>query len=330
MAAYASAFKEARPGVALIGAGAMAHALALRLADRGYPVLAVVSRTRAKAEALAQAVGAPVASDRLADLPPGARLVLVCVGDGAIPDVAEALTGVRHPWRETVVAHCSGALPAAVLEPLVQEGAAALSFHPLQAVTDDSDAAALDGIYVGLEGGARAVAAGIELAVGLGLRYLVLSAEAKPRYHLAASMTSNFLVTLMAMVQEVLLSLDIDRADGFAMLEPLLRGTLDNLAHATPEDALTGPVVRGDLDTLRRHGMALRQHLPQLVPAYAALTVEAVRLAVRSGRLDPAQAEEVLGLMQKLVTTPLPPRNRTERGTQPEAESPRPASSVGA
>jgi predicted short-subunit dehydrogenase-like oxidoreductase (DUF2520 family) len=129
-------------------------------------------------------------------------------------------------------------------------------------------------------------------------------------------------------VQEVLVSLDIDRADGFALIEPLLRGTLDNLAHLPPEEALTGPVVRGDLETLRSHGLALRQHLPQLVPAYAALTVETVRLAVRSGRLDPNRAEDVLGLMQKLVTTPLPPRNRQRPGAA-EPSGPRPAQPLG-
>src|SRR5690606_38072903 len=297
MSAYASVFKEARPGVAIVGAGAMGRALALRLQDRGYPVLGVVSRTRAKAEALAQVVGAPTASDRLFDLPPPARLVFVSVPDGAIADVAESLTGARHPWRETVVAHCSGSLPAAALEPLAAEGATVLSFHPLQAVSQEADARTLENVYVGLEGDAKAVAAGIELAVGLGLRYLVLTPEAKPRYHLAATLASNFLVTLLGMVQEVLVSLDIDRADGFALIEPLLRGTLDNLAHMPPEEALPGPVVRGGLETLRAHGLALRQRLPQLVPAYAALTVETVRLAVRSGRLDPKRAEDVLALM---------------------------------
>ncbi|HYE96254.1 MAG TPA: DUF2520 domain-containing protein [Rubricoccaceae bacterium] len=308
MAVYASAFKEARPGAVVVGAGAMGRALALRLAERGYPVLAVISRTRAKAEALGRAVGASVASDRLDDLPPNARLVLLCVGDDALPYVAESLTGVRHAWRETIVAHTSGALPSSVLEPLADEGAGTLSFHPLQSVTEASTAQTLADVYVGLEGPPKAVAAGIELAVGLGMRYLVLSADAKARYHLAATMGSNFLVTLMGMVQEVLGSLDLDRRDGFAMMAPLLRGSLDNLLRTTPEEALTGPVVRGDLDTLRRHGLALRQHLPQLVPAYAALTVETVRLAVRSGRLSPAQAEEILSLMQRLVTTPLPPR----------------------
>jgi predicted short-subunit dehydrogenase-like oxidoreductase (DUF2520 family) len=164
-----------------------------------------------------------------------------------------------------------------------------------------------------LEGSQRATGAGIELAVGLGLRYLVLTAEAKARYHIAAVAASNFLVTLMAMVQEILNSIDVPRDDSYALVEPLVRGTLENLAHSTPEEALTGPVVRGDIDTLRRHGLALRQHLPQLVPSYAALTLEAVRVAVRSGRLDPRRAEEVLALTQRLVTTPLPPRGRPDR-----------------
>lgn len=305
MPVYASAFKEARPPVAVIGAGAMGRTLALRLVERGYPLRAVLSQTRAHADELGRAAGAGVASDDFSKLPDDVRLVVIAVTDAALVDVAELLTGVAHPWRETVVAHTSGALSAAALEPLAKEGAATVSFHPLQTLTATSGSDVLDYAYVGLEGDDQAVAAGIELAVGLGMRYIVLSSDAKARYHLAATMASNFFVTLMGMVQEVLVSLDIDREDGFAMMEPLLRGTLDSLASASPEEALTGPVARGDLETLRMHGQALREHLPQLVPAYAALTVEAVRLAVRSGKLDPQLAEEVLGLMQRLVTTPI-------------------------
>ncbi|MEM8559610.1 MAG: DUF2520 domain-containing protein [Bacteroidota bacterium] len=304
MAVYASVFREARPGVTLVGAGAVGRVLALRLRAQAYPIRAILSRTRAHADALARKVEAASASDDLRDLPPATRLLLICVPDDDLPRVADDLARVRHDWRGTVVAHVSGALPAAVLDPLADLGADVLSFHPLQTITPQSDPATLDDIYVGLEGDAKPVAAGIELAVGLGMRYLVLSAEAKARYHLAASMASNFFVTLMGLVQEILLSLDIDRADSFAVIEPLVRGTLANLAASTPEDVLTGPVARGDLDTLRRHGLALRQHLPHLIPVYSALTVETTRLAVRSGSLDPEDAEDVLGLMQRLVNVP--------------------------
>ena len=308
MSVYASVFKDPRPPVAVVGAGAAGRALALRLADHGYPVRAVISRTQASADALAALVGAPVAADRLDRLPESVRLVLLTAPDDALGGLAETLVEARHPWPETVVAHVSGALGADVLAPLAAVGAVTLAFHPLQTLPPGADGDALDGTYVGLEGGPRAVAAGIELAAGLGLRYLVTDAADRSRYHLAASVASNFLVTLVGLAQEVLASIGLDRAEAVALLEPLLRGTLDNLADGSPEDALTGPVARGDLETLRAHGLALRAHLPQMVPVYAALSVETVRLAVRSGRLSPDRAEAVLALMERMVTIPLPGR----------------------
>lgn len=322
MEAYASAFKTPRPGVVLIGAGAMGRALGLRLVECGYPVRGVISRTRSRADALAAALGAPLASDRISDVPADAPLVVLCVGDDQLADLAEALAGAPRPWQGAVVLHTSGATTAAVLDPLREVGARTLSFHPLQTVTPQSDANVLAAVTVGVEGTPSGVAAGIELAVGLGMRYLVVSAEAKPRYHLAAVMASNLLVTLMGMVQEVLASIHIDREGTMAILEPLLRGTLDNLASTSPEEALTGPVARGDLATIQGHGVALRKDLPHLVPAYAALSVETVRLAVRAGSLSPEQAEDVLALLQRMVTTPLPARTDGAPSAPPPFQRP--------
>lgn len=322
MSTFASAFQSPRPPVAIVGAGAMGRALGLRLADAGYPVQAVISRTQASAERLAKTLGAPIASDRLGEVPE-VPLVLLTVPDDQIADLADTLTGAPRSWQGAVVLHTSGAAPAALLEPLRQEGARTLSFHPLQAITRDADAQTLAGVTVGVEGEPPGVAAGIELAVGLGMRYLVVSAEAKPRYHLAASMASNLLVTLMGMVQEVLASIDIDRREGMAILGPLLQGTLDNLTSSSPEESLTGPVARGDLGTLRAHGLALRKELPHLVPAYAALSVETVRLAVRAGTLSPGRAEDVLSLMERMVTLPLPQATtpKTPEGPRPPVPS---------
>lgn len=305
MEVYASAFKDPRPGVALVGAGAVGRALGLRFAAAGYPVRGVVSRTRAPAQVLAEAVGAPVGSDRLGDLPPAA-LVVLCVPDGAVAELADALARAPRSWQGVVVAHTSGVLGASALGPLKAEGARTLSFHPLQTVTAGADAHTLAGVTVGVEGGAPGVAAGIEMAVGLGMRYLVVSAEAKPRYHLAAAMTSNLLVALLGCVQEVLASIDIDRDEAALLLGPLLRGTVENVLASSPEEALTGPVARGDVGTVEAHGRALRERLPHLAPAYAALSVEAVRLAVRAGRLAPPRADAVLAALEDVVAPPRP------------------------
>lgn len=324
--AYASAFASPRPAVALVGAGAMARVLGLRMVEAGYPIRAVVSRTPGPAQALARVLGAPVGSDRLGDLPE-VPLVVLAVPDDQIAEVADTLTGAARSWQGAVVLHGSGAITASALEPLRAQGARTLSFHPLQSLPPDADASRLNGVTVGIEGEPSGVAAGIELAVGLGLRYIVIPAEAKPRYHLAAAMASNLMVTLMGIVQEVLASIDIDRAQAMTILEPLVRGTLDTLTASSPEEALTGPVARGDLSTLRAHGLALRKDLPHLVPAYAALSVETVRLAVRAGTLAPDRAEEVLTLMERMVTMPLPARGSTATA---EERPPAPARGWGA
>lgn len=318
--AYAAAFNDPRPSVTVIGAGAMGRVLAARLRERGYPVLAVISRTRDHAEELAHAVGARIASDSVHDVPAESRLVACCIPDGKLAEAASRLSRIAHPWRKTVVLHTSGALPADVLRPLAEEGARTLSFHPLQALTPTSGPAVLEGVYAGIEGDPPALAAGIELAVGLGMRYLILSAEAKPRYHLAASIASNFLVTLNAVVQQIFQSLDIDRATAQEVMAPLIRGTLDNLASSSPEDALTGPILRGDLETVHKHGLALRRYLPHLIPVYASLAMETVTLAVRSSRLDPGRAEEMLALLDKMVTLPLPASRPAQEEERPSQE----------
>lgn len=284
----------------------MARSLGLRLSEAGYPIAAVVSRTRAPAEALARMLGASIASDQLRDIPEIAQVVVLAVPDDQIVDLAETLVEAPRPWADTVVMHTSGAVAAAALSPLEDAGATTLAFHPVQTLPTGADASALEGVTVGLEGDAQGIAAGVELAVTLGLRYLVVDAGAKSRYHLASSMASNLLVTLLGMVQEVTASIGLDRDEAMRVLRPLVQETLDNLASRSPEEAITGPVARGDLGTLKAHGLALRQHLPHLVPAYAALSVETVRLAVRAGRLAPSRAEDVLTLMEKMVTLPLP------------------------
>jgi len=288
---------DQKPGVVLIGAGAVGSVLAQRLSRQGYPIEAIISRTEARARHLADHVGAPLASASLYDLPFRLSLVLCCVPDDAIGEVAEVLSTVQPDWTGVTVAHVSGALTSSALDSLAACGAATLSLHPLQTFTRRSTPDAFEGIYIGLEGEEDALLLGLRITADLGARPLILTPEAKTRYHLAASMASNFFVTLMALAAEVLATIDIDRRHSAAILRPLVEGTWRNLAHSLPEDALTGPIARGDSITVAEHTAALARHLPHLTPVYAALGAEAVRLAVRSGRLDPAVAQQVLDVL---------------------------------
>lgn len=274
----------------------MGTALAHRLRGAGYPVAAVISRSARSAKQLAAAVDADTASKALTALPRRVALLFLCVPDDQVRPVAQALAAHEHPWRRALVAHTSGVLPAAALHPLAEAGATTLSFHPLQAFAPATPPEAFDGIYVGLEGGTDALAAGEALAEALGARALPLSKASKTRYHLAASMASNFLVTLMALADDVLeeAASDSRGIDGADWLRPLVEGTLQNLGEAAPAAALTGPIARGDEDTVAAHLKALRARHPGLLPVYAALASETVRLAARTDRLAPATADRLL------------------------------------
>lgn len=287
------------PPVAVIGAGALGSVLTRRLAGRGYPVVAVLSRSGAAA--LARQVGAPVASRMLRDLPEAVRLVVCCVPDDALPLVVEGLSRLPRDWSGTTVLHTSGALTTEVLAPLAVLGATTLSFHPVQTFPRESTPEVFAGIPVGLEGGEAALVVGQRLAADLGAWPVVLPAAAKTRYHLAASMASNFFVTVMALAEEVLADIGLPRPEGAALLRPLVAGTLRNLATQLPEDALTGPIARGDGQTLAAHLDALQRHLPHLLPVYVALATETVRVAVRGAKLPPEQAEALLEVLHEAL-----------------------------
>ena len=215
--------------------------------------------------------------------------------------MGEALAKVDHPWPDTTVAHTSGAKTAAALALLGEQGAATMSFHPLQTFAEDASPEAFTDVVVGLEGDDRAVAAGKTLARALGARPLRLTPEDKARYHAAAALASNGLVALLAVVEEVFSASNRDpETPGSALnlVEPLIDQTLENLHQGTLEGVLTGPVARGDEDTIRAHLDALTDETPHLVPLYAALSTEMVRVAVRGGHLSPAQADGLLDMLR--------------------------------
>ena len=287
--------------VTFIGAGAVTGALARHVHMLGYRIATVISRSRPAVEHLAMDVHATHAGTDLQVLAPETRLVCCCVPDDALPHVAQNLATVPHAWPETAVLHTSGALTAEVLAPLAEAGATVLSFHPLHAFTR-SRPADLYGIRIGVEGTQEGVAFGQALAVAWRMEAVVVPTEAKVQYHLAAAMASNFLVTLAALAREVLVTAGIDPVIGMRMLQPLIEGTVQNLGHASPEEALTGPIVRGDVDTVRQHSVALLAHAPQLIPAFTVLATETIKLAMDSGRLPPDQAQVLLDHLHHLVT----------------------------
>ncbi len=260
--------------LAFIGAGRMGQALAVAAVRSGYTVTAAASRSAASAAALCAAAGGrPCATP--AEAAALAPVVVLTVPDGAIATVAAAVS-----WQPgQVVLHTSGALDSAVLSPARAAGAAAGSLHPLQTLVRAEDGPALlRGATFALEGDPAAVAAGRALAEALGGHPLELAPGAKVLYHAAAVCTSNYIVALAAMARRLWAAAGLPPADAVPALLPLMQGAVTNLGKLGVEQALTGPVARGDTATVARHLQALAEQLPDLLPAYQALGLEALNL----------------------------------------------------
>jgi predicted short-subunit dehydrogenase-like oxidoreductase (DUF2520 family) len=197
------------------------------------------------------AIGARLRERGLAVEPNGA-LVVICVPDEAIvPVAAEIPVG---PW----VAHVSGATPLAALEPHRRR----FALHPLQTFTRARGPEQLDGAWGAVTAESEeARAVGFWLAETLGLRPFELDDEARPLYHAGAAIAANYLVTLHAVAS------DLFRAAGAPpeALAPLMRRTIDNGFE------LTGPIERGDWETVEAHRRAIRAARPELEPLYDVL-----------------------------------------------------------
>jgi predicted short-subunit dehydrogenase-like oxidoreductase (DUF2520 family) len=196
-------------------------------------------------------VAGPLGRD---DAPPAsADAVLLCVPDSAIAGAAAEYAGLAP-----LIGHTSGATPVSVLD-----AADGFGLHPLQTFAERG--ASFQGIGCAIDGTSpRALACAEALARCLGMRPLELADADRPAYHAAASIASNLLVTIEAAAEQVAATTGLERD----LLVPLVRQTVENWAALGPERALTGPVARGDEETVERQRAAVEEAAPELIPLW--------------------------------------------------------------
>jgi predicted short-subunit dehydrogenase-like oxidoreductase (DUF2520 family) len=202
--------------------------------------------------------------------------IVLCVPDGEIAAAAEVVTGAAP-----LIGHTSGATP---LSALAHAGVPAFGLHPLQSFAHPG---------VGFEGAGAAVAGSTPealavatgLAERLGMRPFEVDDEGRAAYHAAASVASNFLVTLQAAAESIAAGAGLEREDARELLLPLVRQTVENVAELGPEAALTGPIARGDEATVEAQRAAVEQVAPELLGLFDEL---AQRTRALAGQEAPA------------------------------------------
>lgn len=272
--------------VAIIGAGRVGSAVATALAARGHPVAGVADTDPQAARRVASQLGTRVADP--ADLAGDAELTLLTVPDDSVGGATAALaTRVGAPSRATApgLVHCSGALDLAPLEPLAARGWAVGSWHPLQAFPSPRTPVA-EGITWAVTAGPPLQDLLVELTEDLGGRPRFLAPEARRRYHAAAVLASNYLVTLVSHAADLLAGCGFSRHQALEALVPLMRTSIDGLAGAGLPGGLTGPLVRGDVGTVAGHLEAIADR-PVTAELYRALGLATEPILVERGLAEP-------------------------------------------
>jgi predicted short-subunit dehydrogenase-like oxidoreductase (DUF2520 family) len=282
--------------VGIVGMGRAGSVLAYKMAQEGYRIQTVPHHP---------IDGPIVIKDRafpaltLTDAARQNDVLLIAVPDKAIGEVVQSLSLLEKDGLRAVL-HLSGAVSVDILAPLRHQGLSIGALHPLQSLADIEQALVnLPGSTLMYEGDPDWIGWVRELADGLGCRLAIAPPDLnRALYHAGASIASNFLVTLAAMGIRCLTEAGLAEEDARNALMALMKGTLNNLTSVSPAGALTGPIVRGDTETVRAHLDALNANLPALAPAYETLAEQTAAMAREAGLLpEPLfeQLNEILG-----------------------------------
>ncbi len=276
-----------RPTTGIVGGGAVGSALALALTRAGWPVQAVASRDPARRERLGKLVGGARAFAEAQALLEEVELIIVAVPDDAVGPLARSV----RMYSGQAMVHTSGALGADALEPAMAAGTQVGGFHPLVAFADTERAVEdLRGATIAVEGDDQLVALLGGLADAIGAHAVRLAPGSKAAYHAAAVLAAGGVIALLDAIATLGRVAGLDEAGALAIYGPLIEGTLGNARTLGIAAALTGPMTRGDVGTLRAHLDTLAREAPDVLDLYVAAARREVDLAEARGALAPETA----------------------------------------
>lgn len=270
------------PTLNIIGAGLLGKTMGRLWHQAGvFEIQDVLNRSAGSSNAAVAFIGAGRALIDLSGLRP-ADLWLIATPDSHIEACCRQLVDAKLLNQGQVVFHCSGALSSQSLNAAAEAGAATASVHPVRSFADPAHAAAnFAGTWCGVEGDPRALAL-LQLACdAIGARAVLVDAQYKAVYHAASVFAANYLVTLLDVALQAYARAGLPPELASQMMEPLVRGSVDNVFALGPAAALTGPIARGDTKTVERQQQAVMEWDADIGALYRQLALHTEELARR-------------------------------------------------
>jgi predicted short-subunit dehydrogenase-like oxidoreductase (DUF2520 family) len=290
-----------KPSFAIVGCGKVGTAFAKYLTEQGYPAAGLACLTLASAQKLSELIGADQVSTTPWEITREADVVLITTPDDRIEPVCNTIAKNRGFKKDAVVLHCSGALPSTILSSAKTCGAAIGSLHPLQSFASTTfDRNPFIGIITDIEGDAPAVELARNIATDLGANSLLIKTDAKTLFHASAVVASNYLVAVLDLAFAFMGEAGVSRKEAWGVLKPLVDGTLSNVGKVGIPEALTGPISRGDVETVACHLQTIEDKMPALLPLYKALGHHTISVALAKGSLEEKPAEALKEILSSI------------------------------
>lgn len=241
--------------VTIVGLGKVGKALSIALKKAGFKIINSYS------------INEPI--NILGDI------IFITTPDSQIQQIANKLLLANIDLNNRLIIHCSGTLPSEILEELTSKGAEVGCFHPLQSITKKTTS--FKNIYFDIEGEEGVLPKLEELALKLGAKSIRVTKKEKELLHISAVIISNYLVTLADIALQISGSTEIPQRTLLDAFLPLMMSTLNNLGESTTSEALTGPIARGDIQTVQKH-IKLLEKEENLLDLYKKLGIQTLEL----------------------------------------------------
>jgi predicted short-subunit dehydrogenase-like oxidoreductase (DUF2520 family) len=284
--------------IAIIGAGKLGTSLGKALSKAGFTITSLSCSTLPSARESRRIIGQGEPSANNIETARRGEILILSVPDDEINTVVQELESADNLWTGKLVFHCSGRIPAEILSPLQKKGASTASLHPIQTFSQkDTDVKIFQNTHISLEGDETAVLTAKKIVLRIGGHPIVIKAEDKPLYHAALSLSSNFFVVLLDTAVTLLRSSGLDDALALRILLPLMEGAFQNVKTSDIRSSLTGPVIRGDKNTVRAHLEALQTY-PEIQEIYRKLAAQALEIAKGKKRLSDKKIKELTQILE--------------------------------
>jgi predicted short-subunit dehydrogenase-like oxidoreductase (DUF2520 family) len=288
--------------IGFIGAGRTANTLALAMHKAGYKIISIASQSYESAASLA--LNIPGCSPKTSSLHvvETCKIVIMTVPDDSIKSVSAKL-----PWQKGQgVIHCSGVLSLKPLESAEKKGAMIGSLHPYQTFPKGLDAtASLPGSVFAIEGSEELKTWLGKLVKDLGCKAITISPKDRPLYHTAAVMGCGLLTTLIETTYGLWEIMGFSEKETKQAVLSLAKGTLRGMEQQESGLVATGPITRGDVNTLKKHMEALAENMPEALPLYQQLGLRMVTLTLNKGSISDKQATD----MEIVLSAPSSPNS---------------------